>query len=166
MAFKIIHVFLLASVKYFLTFPYSLIIGLDYEVAMLSVIGGGVVGFLCFYYLSRHFRILIRRVKPYIKFVVPEFLKIRYKHYIENRKKVKVKIFTAKTRFIVRLRRSYGFWGIILTTPVLLTIPLGAFLAHKYYSRRKNIVLYMVLSIVGWGAALGAFLQIFPGAVK
>lgn len=166
MAFKIIHVVILASVKYFMTFPYALIIGLDYNLAMLIVIAGGVGGFLFFYYISRYINFGLNRSKPFFCRFIPRVVKARYQSYCERRKAKITKKFSRKSRFIVKIRRSYGMWGIVITTPVLLTIPLGAFLANKYYSRRKNVVLYMVLSIVMWGAALSAFLQIFPAAVK
>ncbi|MBK6285707.1 MAG: hypothetical protein IPF54_26295 [Draconibacterium sp.] len=48
MIFKILHVILLASVKYFLTLPYALIIGLDFDQALISVLIGGIGGFLFF----------------------------------------------------------------------------------------------------------------------
>jgi hypothetical protein len=54
-------------------------------------------------------------------------------------------------------------WGLIVTTPVLLSIPLGAFLARRYYSHQRRIVLYMMGSIMGWGILLSAFLRLFPG---
>ncbi len=166
MALKIINVILLASVKYFFTFPYSLLIGLDFKLAMPSVIVGGVAGFLFFYYLSRHVISWFHRTKPFICRFIPKFIRIRYQVYCDKRNVKIQKIFTRKSRIIARIRSSYGLWGIILTTPVLLTIPLGAFLASKYYSHRKHVVLYMLLSIVAWGAAMSAFLHIFPAALK
>jgi len=162
MALKVINVILLASVKYFLTFPYSLIIGLDFELAMFSVIAGGVAGFLFFYYLSHRVITWSKKVKPLICRRVPAWLKVRYAAYCVKRNEKVRKLFTKRSRFIARIKSNYGLWGIIITTPVLLTIPLGAFLASKYYSRRKYVVLYMVISIVAWGALLSAVLHIFP----
>jgi len=166
MALKIIHVILLATVKYFFTFPYSLIIGIDYHIAMPVVIVGGVAGFLFFYYLSHRVIIWSDRVKPYMCKFIPRFIKERYRVYCERKREKVIKIFSKRSRFIARLKSTYGLWGIIITTPVLLTIPLGAFLASKYYSRRKYIVLYMLISIVGWGAIVSAFFQIFPAIVN
>ena len=166
MALKIILVILLAAVKYFFTFPYSLIIGLDFDLAMPLVIVGGVAGFLFFYYLSKHLIAWFHTAKPIIFRFVPRFIMVRYSAYCERRNKKTRKVFTRKSRIIAKIRGTYGLWGIIVTTPVLLTIPLGAFLASKYYSRRKNVVLYMVLSILVWGAAMSAFLHVLPADVK
>lgn len=74
----------------------------------------------------------------------------------------KAKLFSKKNRYIVRLKSTYGFWGIIIATPVILTIPIGAFLANKYYGRRKHIVPYMIISIVGWAVVLSGFVHLFP----
>jgi hypothetical protein len=76
--------------------------------------------------------------------------------------KKKVKIFTRRNRFIARFKKSYGLWGVVITTPILLTIPVGAFLANKYYSRQRHVVLYMIASIVGWAAVLSGVIHLFP----
>ena len=36
-------------------------------------------------------------------------------------------------------------WAIILLTPILLSIPIGAFLLRKYYSDRRYIVMVSLL---------------------
>ena len=41
MAIKIFHVILLASVKYIITLPYAMVIGLKYEQAIFAVLTGG-----------------------------------------------------------------------------------------------------------------------------
>lgn len=162
MVFKIIHVILLASVKYFLTLPYAMIIGLDYLPAIITVLLGGIGGFLLFYYLSKPVIRLLDNKWPCFCKIVPVFVKRRYQHFCERRKMVRNRIFTRKNRLLARFRATYGFWGIIVSTPVFLTVPIGAFLASKYYSHRKNLVLYMILSFVGWGAVLTGIVHLFP----
>jgi hypothetical protein len=162
MVFKIIHVILLASVKYFLTLPYAMIIGLDYLPAIAAVLFGGIGGFLLFYYLSKPVNRLINAKWPCLCNMVPAFMKKRYQRFCERRKMVRTRIFTRKNRFLARFRTTYGFWGIIVSTPLFLTVPIGAFLANKYYSHRKNLVLYMILSFVGWGAVLTGIVHLFP----
>ena len=163
MAIKVLHVILLASVKYFFTLPYAMIIGLEYKQAIFAVLIGGIGGFLFFFYLSKP---LIRGIDfmwPYFCMLIPRPLRLRYKSYCERRDLSKSsKIFSRKSRFIGKLRSTYGLWGIIFATPFILTIPLGAFLASKYYSHRKHIVLYMILSIIGWGAFLSGVVHLFP----
>lgn len=163
MVFKIIHVILLASVKYFYTLPYALVIGLKFEQAIMALLAGGMGGFMFFYYLSKYVIRAFNFVWPYICNQVPQFIKRRYRIFFPLKKvKRKIKVFTRKNRFLVRFKKSYGFWGIIIATPVLLSIPLGAFLARKYYRHRRHLVFYMMCSIVGWAAVLSGIVHLFP----
>lgn len=163
MIFKIVHVILLASVKYFFTLPYAMIIGLDYKQAILAVLVGGIGGFLFFFYLSNKVSRSFQAAKPFFYRLIPTTIKTRYQHFYGRRKQLQnKKRFTRKNRFLAKFRRTYGFWGIIITTPLFLTIPLGAFLAVKYYRRRRFLVFYMILSIVGWAAVLSGIVHLFP----
>jgi hypothetical protein len=51
-------------------------------------------------------------------------------------------------------------------SPVILSIPIGAFLLNKYYSKHKMAKPYMVLSIVSWTAVFVAFALIFPHLMR
>ena len=161
---KLINVFLLASVKYFFSFPYALVIGLNYEQAIISVMIGGIAGFFFFYYLSGF---LIRTFPKYrcvLCKIVPEFVKKKYNRLCEIRVQVREKArFTRKNRWLINIKTKYGFWGIIVTSPVILSIPLGAFLLKKYYSGTKNVFGYMMISIIGWAAFFTVVTIIFPG---
>jgi hypothetical protein len=162
MVFKILHVIFLASFKYILMIPYAKLIGLNYSQALLAVLIGGIGGFFFFYYLSNWSIRKFSNIRPFLCRFVPQNIKKRYKLFCERRTTKLKKIFSRKNRLIVRLKKTYGLWGIIITTPVLLTIPLGAFMASKYYSRKKNVVGYMLVSIVGWALVLTTALHIFP----
>ena len=134
MVFKIFQVILLASVKYFVTLPYAMLIGLNFGQALISVLIGGIGGFLFFYYLSNRVVVLI------------DFMRLKLCHFMPDSFKV----------------RFHLFWGIIIATPFILTIPLGAFLANKYYSKRWQTVPFMIMSIVSWAAVLSGVVHIFP----
>ena len=162
MFFKIIHVALLASVKYFITLPYAMLIGLEYNQAIFAVLTGGIGGFLFFYYMSKSVFRGLGLIRPFVNQMMPNFIKIRYQAFNQNRiTKKPAKAFSKKRRFI-KLRNTYGFWGIIITTPLFLTIPVGAFLASRYYSKRKQTVPYMIISFIGWAAVLTGIVHIFP----
>jgi hypothetical protein len=155
---------LLAAVKYLVTLPYAMIIGLEYKYAIVAVLVGGIGGFLFFYYLSkpldRGFMVLVSVICK----LIPNRIKSRYGTYCQSRdeKRRMKKNFSRRSRFFVKLKTTYGLWGIIIATPVILTIPIGAFLANKYYARKKFIVLYMILSIVAWGGVLSGLVHLFP----
>lgn len=163
MVFKIFQVIILASVKYFFTLPYALIIGLNYEQAIISLLIGGIGGFLFFYYLSKRVIIEFDNMKPKICRFIPLVIKRRYSLICDKMTLNKPKkIFSKKSRFLAKVKTSYGFWGIIIATPFILTIPVGAFLANKYYAKRPHTVTFMILSIVSWAAVLSGIVHIFP----
>ncbi len=140
-----------------------MIIGLDFDQALISVLIGGIGGFLFFYYLSKRATAFYSYLKPQICRVIPTFIKLRFQLFCEKLTLNKpAKIFSRKSRFIVKVRTTYGFWGIIIATPFILTIPVGAFLANKYYSKRRQTVPFMILSIVSWAAVLSGIVHIFP----
>jgi len=158
-----LHVILLASVKYFLTLPYAMIIGLDFEQALISVLIGGIGGFLFFYYLSKRVLVFGDYLKPKICRFIPSAIKLRFQIICETVYVKKTsRIFSKKSRFLAKVKTTYGFWGIIIATPFILTIPVGAFLASKYYAKRPQTVPFMILSIVSWAAVLSGIVHIFP----
>lgn len=163
MIFKIIHVILLASVKYFFTLPYAMIIGLNYQQSVISLLIGGIGGFLFFYYLSKRILNWVDLLKPGVCRFIPKAVKARYQIFCDSLTVNKPKkVFSKKSRFLAKIKTTYGFWGIIITTPFILTIPVGAFLANKYYSKRRRTVPLMILSIISWAAVLSGIVHIFP----
>ena len=163
MIFKFLHIVLLASVKYILTLPYAMIIGMEYKEALPAVLLGGIGGFLFFYYISQRFVNPLDYLLMLFCKITPTVFKNRFNTQCDRKKsKKRIKVFSRRTRFIARFKNSYGFWGIIVTTPVFLTIPLGAFLISKYYSRRPYILLYVIISIVAWTGVLTGIVHLFP----
>lgn len=158
---KLITVFLLATVKYFLTFPYALLIGLDETQAIIAVTVGGISGFFFFYYLSTFvMQFLKKHRKKIVRFTNKTF-RIDLNRLI-YRFRPQVPVSMNRKKWLVKLRNQYGFVGIIIATPVLLSIPLGAFLLNRYYSRKKHVFAYMVISILGWAILFSAIVVIFP----
>jgi len=130
MALKVLHIVILASVKYMLTLPYAMIIGMEYKYAILALLGGGIGGFLFFYYLTKPVLRGWRFLRPQICQRVPAGFKQRVQFFCPNKSTKPKKRFTRKKRFLVRMKTTYGLWGIIIATPLFLTIPVGAFLAN------------------------------------
>lgn len=159
MELKIIQTILLSAFKYFFTMPYAMLIGLDWEFAVLSVLFGGIGSFMFFYYVYKPAVLLFGKIRNII-----------YKNYLFGLKprcngqneKPRTKLFSKRSRFLANFKSKFGMWGIIISTPLFLSVPVGALLARRYYHRRKNIVLYMVLSFIGWAALFSGFVLIFP----
>jgi hypothetical protein len=164
---KIIQVFLLATVKYVFTFPFALLIGLNLEQTLFAVTLGGLAGFFFFYHFSGFAISRIHHIKAFLRKHVPLSVRLKYRQLINWRKqKTGERIFSRRNRFIVRFRAKFGLPGIIILSPVVLSIPIGAFLLNKYYSKHKFAISYMVLSILSWTAVFVAVALVFPNLVR
>ncbi len=148
--FKLLQILLLSGLKFFFAPLISVGYGYNYFQTILITSLGGILGILFFFYFSRWL------IKQYNKFCPVIFAGFTGKS-VDQAKKIlncdqpsKRKIFSSKSRNLIKLRKKYGYLGIIILTPVLLSIPIGAFLAQKYYSKRKSTLLYMSLSIAAW----------------
>ena len=161
---KLLHVFLLATVKFFVTFPYALLIGIKQEQAVLIVTLGGVLGFIFFYFISGMVIHKLGDLKNLIRKMLPDFLFVRLQKLNNHLKKWKESklTFSKKNRFLVHLRGKYGLLGIVIATPIILSIPIGAFLLNKYYSRHRHAFKYMIVSIVGWAILFSTIIVVFP----
>jgi hypothetical protein len=164
---KIIQVFLLATVKYVITFPYAVLIGLNFEQTLISVTLGGIAGFFFFYHFSGFAIRKFHHVKTFLRKILPISLRIKYRQLMGWRKKVTgEQVFSRRNRLIATFRAKFGLPGIIILSPIVLSIPIGAFLLNKYYSKHKLARPYMVLSILSWTAVFVAFALIFPHLIR
>ena len=69
-------------------------------------------------------------------------------------KKTTKKHFTKSNRRIVKIKNRFGLTGIAVLTPILLSIPLGAFLAERFFKDKKKVIIYISISCVFWSNAL------------
>lgn len=72
-------------------------------------------------------------------------------------RKKKKKVFTKRNRLIILGKQKFGLTGIAFLTPFIFSMPLGAFIALRFYSNRLKILTYMYISIIGW-SLIGAWL--------
>jgi len=131
---KLISVVLLSAIKFFLAIPYSYAIGLSYYEALISTCTGGILGFYFFYYLSG----------VILNFLVKKGVLKRPK----KKRKQNKKIFSKKNKLIVKTKLSYGLIGLVILTPIILSIPIGAFILRKYYKNNKLAIPLMCSSII------------------
>ena len=162
---KILNVTLFASVKYFWTPPYALILNLGIWETLLALEIGGIAGYLFFFYLSHivleQMSILLNK----LYLVTPVKFKVsveEWKKQLRGRRKNR-KRFTRRNKLIIKTRQRWGMWGIIILTPVLLSIPVGAVLGNKYYSDRRTFLPAMIISIFLWGIISVFIFGVFPG---
>jgi hypothetical protein len=61
------------------------------------------------------------------------------------------KIFTKFNRRVIRIKQHrYGLIGIAVLTPIFLSIPIGAFLAERFYKDKKKVIIYLSVSAIIW----------------
>jgi hypothetical protein len=64
----------------------------------------------------------------------------------------KVRKFSWKNRTIVKVRRAFGVPGIAFITPVVLSIPLGIFVALTITSNKRKILLWTTAACIFWSS--------------
>lgn len=63
------------------------------------------------------------------------------------------KAFTPANRRIIRIKNRFGLMGIAALTPVLLSIPLGAFLGERFFRIKSKVILAISFWVVIWSVA-------------
>lgn len=56
--------------------------------------------------------------------------------------------FTKSNRRIIRIKNRFGLTGIAILTPLILSIPLGAFLAERFYKKKSQVIAYLSVSVM------------------
>ncbi len=131
---------LLASFKFALTFPLAVLeFHFSFAETILWMNLGGLLGIYFFAFLSEGVNRLINNLIRHLR-----------RKKILGRSTRKKKIFTKRNRRIIRIKQKYGLLGIAATTPLLLSIPVGAFLVVRYYPSVKGRLLALIVSNFAW----------------
>lgn len=156
---KILTVFLVSSIKFLFAPALSFGLGLNFIQTWLSTTAGGIVGVVFFFFLSRWILLLYSRYFFYY------FHLIRVKIYtaldITVPKFIPARRFTKRNRFIIKLVRKYGLAGIVILTPVLLSIPVGTFIATRYFSSNRFLLVYLSSSVLFWSLFMSSAISLF-----
>ncbi|MBP9150825.1 MAG: hypothetical protein KBF73_00935 [Flavobacteriales bacterium] len=135
------------SATKFLSAPItSLNIGFGYLETLLITTIGGLFGVFFFYYLSSAIMLLISKLSS---------------NSDKKKPKKPKKKFTWKNKLIIHIKREYGLIGLAALTPTLLSIPLGTFLAARYFPDGKKVVFYLSASVIVWSVIVSSVVIIF-----
>lgn len=156
---KLLNVSFIASIKYFWATPYAYIFKLNAVETLFCIEIGGIIGFLLYYYFFRFLLAELKLLWPVVYFFTPVIFKVRFEQWRDRRRRRQLtrRKFTNMNKFIVKIRVRYGMCGIIVLSPVILSIPIGALLGTKYFPHRHGFIPYMILSISVWGVISVAF---------
>lgn len=131
---EFIIVFLFAATKFAFAVGYMLLPSHNYSYyeVVVTLVSGGSFGIIVFYFFSNWINLLLNKL-------------------IKRKKK---KVFTKNTRRFVRIKNNYGLYGIALITPIILSIPIGSFLASRFFRHNKFTLPVMIAGVVFWAFLL------------
>jgi hypothetical protein len=112
-----------------------------------TTVSGGIFGVVVFTYLS----------DALIKW---------WNRYRLRRFNKKYKSFSKSNRRIIRVKSRFGLMGIALVSPILLSIPVGAFLCDKFYKNKKKVMLYLSVSVIFWDILLYFIFYFFHDSLQ
>lgn len=145
---EILSVFLMSTVKFvFGGVPLALGLGFSFFQAVTVTSLGGFVGVTFFVYTSDK--------------LIAYFKKRKILKQLENPNQIRKKVFTRTNKIIIIVKQRFGLLGISLLTPLLLSIPIGCFLAVRYFNDKQRILFYMFGSILFWSVSISSFKLLF-----
>ncbi|MCE3296782.1 MAG: hypothetical protein K0R65_2496 [Crocinitomicaceae bacterium] len=126
--------FLLSTIKFLFTPFGGPIAGMNFWETYISCVGGAIFSAAVFYYASEYF---MKRAKAKRTREKEEALK--------NGTELKPrKVFTKMNKFIVRIKRRFGIYGISLFAPLFLSVPIGSIITAKFYGKEKRTFFLVV----------------------
>jgi len=152
-------VLLVSSIKFLFAPAISFGMGLNFIQTWLSTTAGGIAGVVVFFFLSKwllqlysryffyYFHFIRLKIYNSLNFSVPKFIPARR--------------FTKRNRMIIKIVNKFGMAGIVILTPVLLSIPLGTFIATRYYSANRFLLVYLCSSVLFWSLLMSSAISLF-----
>ena len=69
-------------------------------------------------------------------------------------KKKKKKVFSKKMRKFINIKNKYGLIGIAIISPIIISIPVGNFIASRFFAKKKHTLIVMLAGVVLWALIL------------
>ncbi len=132
---EFLGLFLLAGIKFAVAVGILVSPATNYTYieSVFMLIVGGFTGILFFYYFSNWVNKMISKL---------------------FKKKKEKKVFSKKVRRFIHIKNKYGLIGIALITPIIISIPVGSFIASRFFSKKKYTLLFMFAGVVFWAFLL------------
>jgi hypothetical protein len=139
---KELTITLLCTWKFAATFPVAIYaMRMSFTETIIYTNIGGILGVLTFVYLSDFL------IKIWNKYW-PEKLRL----YRKTKKN-----FTTRNRRLVKIKVKYGLFGIVILSPLILSIPVGSFLVVKYYGFKISNIIWLITGQVLWSVVYTFF---------
>lgn len=131
---KYLGLFLLSATKYFVA---ALLLLADKSISpietFLILLIGGVLGILSFYFLGTIINILLDK-----------FFLLWKKELVPKKR------FTKINRWYIKIKTNYGLVGISVLAPIFFSIPIGCFLASRFYRNEKKTIPILLAGALFW----------------
>lgn len=152
---KIVSLLLLSGIKFVFAFPVAAKLHFSCFNTILITSIGGVAGIIFFSFFWEHvINIYLWFVHSYL-YRYPKIRKalrqLKYR-FVKPREERRVP-FKRKRRY-VWLKNNSGVMGIALLTPILLSIPLGTFLAVRFFGRNPKTIFVLSITLVVWSVVI------------
>lgn len=144
-------VFLLATFKFMFSGIPGAVAQIPIWHTYIAMVSGGIFGSTIFFFLTKWVQIFAhnRAVK-------------KREYRLNKGLPIKVKRrFTRTNKFIVRLKRKIGIYGISFFAPLFLSIPIGSIVANKFYGHNRMTYPLIVIGIAGNGLIIVYLSYIF-----
>jgi uncharacterized membrane protein len=137
-----LSVFLVSMVKFSLAFPLAITNDLTFWQTFLISCFGGIFGVLIFTNFTK---------------VILDFY---YKLFPSKKIKKNAKD-NFKTKIAKKAMKKYGLFGLAFLTPLFLSIPVGTFLALKFYPNKTKTLPVLFASVLGWSFSISIAIYFF-----
>lgn len=132
-ALQVIGLILFSSVKFLFAPSTVYVLGYSIVETLSITISGGVIGVFSFFYTgSALFEWWNRRFPP----------------------RTPKKTFRKRNRALIRIKNSYGLYGLALVSPCLISIPIGCLIAAKYFRNDRRTIPVFIGAVVFWSIVL------------
>jgi len=138
-----LSVLAMGALKFLFAAPLSYGLGFGFLATLILLLAGGGAGMTVFFFTGarvmewfrlRHLR---REKKRLAKGLAPD------------------RVFTRTNRFIVRMKRDFGLPGLAVMPPIL-SIPITAVIAAKYFRHDRRTLPVLLLSVLAWSFVLSS----------
>ncbi|MEI8201988.1 MAG: hypothetical protein WCH34_03190 [Bacteroidota bacterium] len=147
---KLLMVLLVSAVKFGFAPFLSFYVGFNFVETFALTSVGGIIGVFFFYFLSAALISSFKHLET----------KWGFKLILFKRTNRKRKVFSFRNRLLVRMKSNFGIIGIAILTPILISIPIGALLARRYYAKNRITIPLLIISVCFWSFVISLLIHI------
>jgi hypothetical protein len=138
---KVFIVILWSAFKYLIGFVTALGMGFNFFETLIYNVVGGMLGVVFYLYLW-------------------DFL-VKFKERFFPRKQKEGIRMSKRRRWLVKFLQKYEIYGVVVLTPIILSVPIGTLLAAAFEANKWKIKRLMLFSFIGWTLLMYGLSKLF-----